>query len=139
MSANGLTTFPSLPCYPCPYEASCCAYGTSLSEGEAVAITANHGPGLVYRTRWGEWRTRVRKKRCVLHRDGGCTIHNQPYYPGQCRGFPWIDDEGDRYEYDVTICGVLASEPELIQLQRAIPSAGRGDVLQHRDDPEWRQ
>lgn len=113
-------TLPSLPCYPCPHNASCCAYGTSLSEEEATAIETNHGQGLVYWTRWGEWRTRVKKGRCVLLRDGACTIHDKSYYPTTCQGFPWVDgDTGEPYEYDVTICGELASRPELIQLRRA--------------------
>jgi len=82
------TTLPSLPCFPCPYNASCCAYGVSLSDSEAAAIEADFGPGLVYRTRWGEFRTRIRQKRCSLYRDGGCTIHDKSYYPAVCRGFP---------------------------------------------------
>jgi hypothetical protein len=115
---------PSLPCYPCPYEASCCAYGTSLSAQEAAAIEAHHGAGLVYETRWGEWRTRVRNKRCVLYRDGGCAIHSESYYPAQCGAFPWTDPEtGGRYMYEVTICGAFAAQPELIELQRSIPRA----------------
>ena len=119
-------TLPSLPCYPCPYNASCCAYGTTVSDDEAAAITANHGPGLVYQTRWGEWRTRVQNKRCVMYRDGGCIIHDQPYYPAMCRGFPWIDAEtGERYVYDVMICGEFEARPELVELQRASPSASR--------------
>lgn len=122
MSVNHMT-LPSLPCYPCPYNASCCAYGTSLSEEEAIAIEADHGTGLVYFTRWGEWRTRVRKGRCALFRDGGCTIHDKPYYPTQCRHFPWFDPEtGGRYLYDVTICGAFNAQPELVALQRAIPT-----------------
>lgn len=128
MSENHEMTLPSLPCYPCPHEASCCAHGTTLSEEEAAAIERDHGPGLVYETRWGEWRTRVREKRCVLFRDGGCTIHDRPYYPAVCQGFPWIDAEtGGPYEYDVTICGHLAASPELVELvelQRA-PSASQ--------------
>jgi hypothetical protein len=85
---------------------------------------ANHGASLVYKTHWGEWRTRVREKRCVLFRDGGCTIHDKSYYPAMCRGFPWTDpDTGGRYEYDVTICGAFAEQPELIAIQRAIPAA----------------
>ena len=122
MSATDHMTLPSLPCYPCPYDSSCCAYGTTVSDEEAAAIEANHGPGLVYKTRWGEWRTRVQKKRCVLFRDGSCTIHDKPYYPGTCRGFPWwVDaDTGERYEYDVTICGHFGVRPELIEIQRAI-------------------
>ena len=111
---------PALPCFPCPHESSCCAYGTTLSEGEAAIIEANHGAGHVYRTRWGEWRTRVRNKRCVFHADGGCSLHDKPYYPTICSGFPWTDAEtGEPYEFDVTICGVFVVRSELIQLHRA--------------------
>jgi hypothetical protein len=93
-----------------------------VTENEAAAIEADHGQGLVYKTRWGEWRTRVRNKRCALYRNGGCLIHNQSYYPAVCRGFPWTDAEtGGRYEYDVTICGAFQTDPELIQIQRAGP------------------
>ena len=124
-------TLPSLPCYPCPHSASCCAYGTSLLDDEAAIIEENHGPGLVYKTQWGEWRTRVQKKRCVLLRDGGCTIHDKSYYPRTCRDFPWIDSEtGGRYEYDVTICGAFEAHPELVAIQRAIPRA----PLPHRPE-----
>ena len=113
-------TLPSLPCYPCPFDASCCAYGTSLTDQEASAIEINHGPGLVYKTRWGEWRTRVRNKRCALYRDGGCTIHDKPYYPEVCQAFPWTDVEtGGHYPSDVSICGVLDAQPELVELRRA--------------------
>ena len=113
---------PSLPCYPCPYNASCCAYGVTLSDEEAAAIEAERGPGLVYKTRWGEWRTRIKNKRCALFRDGGCTIHDRSYYPTVCRGFPWTDSEGDRYEYDISICGEFEARPELVTIQRALPS-----------------
>ncbi|HET9425738.1 MAG TPA: hypothetical protein VFO55_10235 [Gemmatimonadaceae bacterium] len=114
---------PSLPCFPCPYAASCCAHGTSLSAEEAAAVTADFGPGLVYQTRWGEWRTRVRNRRCVLFRDGGCSIHDKSYYPAVCRGFPWTDAEtGGRYLYDVSICGEFEARAELVEIQRAIPS-----------------
>ena len=112
-------SLPELPCYPCPHNASCCAYGTTLSEEEAHAIEADHGPGKVYQTWWGEWRTRVRNRRCVLFQNG-CTIHDKPYYPTTCQGFPWIDEDGDRYVYDLTICGEFARNPELIELQRSI-------------------
>ncbi|HEY9226806.1 MAG TPA: hypothetical protein VIP11_09180 [Gemmatimonadaceae bacterium] len=123
MSANSQTSLPSLPCYPCPYNSSCCAYGTTVSDEEAAAIEANHGPGLVYKTRWGEWRTRVRGKRCALHQNGGCSIHDKSYYPAVCRSFPWVDAEtGDRYEYDISICGAFEERPELVELHRAIPS-----------------
>ena len=113
-------TFPPLPCYPCPHQASCCAYGTTVSDEEAAAIEAERGPGLVYRTRWGEWRTRVRNRRCVLFQHGGCTIYDKPYYPTQCRGFPWTDGDGERYVYDVTICGEFQQRLELVQIQRGI-------------------
>jgi hypothetical protein len=126
MSADRHITPPSLPCYPCPYNASCCAYGATVTDEEAAAIEANHGTGLVYKTRWGEWRTRVKGKRCALFRDGGCTIHDRAYYPAVCRGFPWTDAEtGGRYEYDVTICGAFVEHPELVEIQRAGPSATR--------------
>jgi hypothetical protein len=122
---------PKLPCYPCPHNASCCAYGSTVSDEEAAAITANHGPGLVYQTRWGEWRTRVRNRRCVLFRDGGCMIHDKPYYPEMCGAFPWFDPEtGGPYEYDVTICGEFAANEELVQLQRSLPAREKVQTLQ---------
>ena len=115
-------SLPSLPCHPCPHNSSCCAYGSSLSDEEAAAITRDFGPGLVYFTRWGEWRTRVRKNRCVLHQNNGCIIHDKPYYPSICRGFPWINgDTGEPYEFDQTICGEIAARPELVELRRAAP------------------
>jgi hypothetical protein len=105
--------FPSLPCFPCPHHSSCCAYGVTLSDEEAAFISEKHGPELIYRTRWGEWRTRVRAGRCV------CTIHTEPYYPAVCRGFPWIDAEsGGAYLYDRTICPEFVIRPELVQIGR---------------------
>jgi hypothetical protein len=110
--------FPSLPCFPCPHHSSCCAYGVTLSDDEAAAIAEAHGPDLIYRTRWGEWRTRVRSGRCVFLRENVCTIHAEPYYPAVCGGFPWIDAEtGGPYEYDRTICGEFVVRPELVQIQ----------------------
>jgi hypothetical protein len=114
-------TFPTLPCFPCPHDASCCAYGTTLTPEEAAAIEANYGPGLVYETRYGEWRTRVRQKRCVMYRNGGCSIYDQPYYPEMCRAFPWTDAYGDRYEQDIMICGEFVARPELVEIQRRGP------------------
>ncbi|MEO5567480.1 MAG: hypothetical protein ABIR92_03255 [Gemmatimonadaceae bacterium] len=126
MNPEPRTPLPSLPCYPCPYQASCCAYGSTLSASEAAAIEADHGPGLVFKTRWGEWRTRVKNKRCVLFRNGGCTIHDKSYYPAVCRGFPWTDAEtGGRYEFDVTICGEFVARPELVAIQSALPAGRR--------------
>lgn len=122
MSAIQHITVPSLPCYPCPHQGSCCAYGSTVTDEEAAAIEAGHGKGMVYQTRWGEWRTRVRNKRCVFHKDGGCSIHDRPYYPKLCGSFPWIDGEhAGRYEHDLTICGEFVARPELVELQRAIP------------------
>jgi hypothetical protein len=121
MTSPGRGSLPALPCFPCPYNASCCAYGTTVSDEEAATIAANHGEGVVYRTRSGEWRTRVRKGRCALFANGGCTIHDKPYYPVICRGFPWTNAEGTRYEYDVMICGEFAGHAELVELQRALP------------------
>ena len=118
MSHNA--TFPPLPCFPCPYNSSCCAYGVTLFDEEAAAIAANHGPHTVYRTRWGEWRTRIKGGRCILFQNGGCSIHDKPYYPAICSGFPWIDVEtGERYEFDISICGEFEKQPELIQIQRS--------------------
>lgn len=124
-----IETPPPLPCFPCPHSSSCCAYGTTLSDSEAELIEANHGAGMVYRTRWGEWRTRVRNKRCVFHSGGGCAIHDKPYYPTLCRGFPWTDAEtGEPYEYDVTICGEFAVRSELIQIHRALSTRKHGNT-----------
>jgi hypothetical protein len=109
--------FPSLPCFPCPHHSACCAYGTTLTAQEAAAIVAEHGPDPVYRTRWGEWRTRVTKGRCVFLSNNSCTIYNKPYYPAVCRGFPWLDAEtGGPYEFDRTICPEFTRRPELVQI-----------------------
>ncbi len=71
----------------------------------------------MYRTRWGEWRTRVKGGRCVFLRDNVCTIHAESHYPAVCRGFPWTDAEtGGPYEYDRTICPEFVLKPELIQM-----------------------
>ena len=109
--------YPPLPCFPCPHGSACCAYGVTLSDEEAAAISAARGEHLVYQARWGEWRTRVRNGRCVFLVDNRCTIHSQPYYPAVCRGFPWTDAEtGGPYVYDQTICPEFARNPELIEL-----------------------
>ena len=109
--------FPPLPCYPCPHRSACCAYGTTLSDDEARAIIRTHGAEKIYRTRWGEWRTRVARGRCVFLRDNTCSIYNMPYYPAVCRGFPWIDAEsGGPYEFDRTICPEFKRRPELVTI-----------------------
>lgn len=111
--------FPSLPCYPCPHHSACCAYGVTLGDQEALAIIRAHGDSVAYRTRWGEWRTRVRGGRCVFLHDNVCRIHAESYYPSVCRGFPWTDAEtGGPYEYDRTICPEFSMRPELVQIHR---------------------
>ena len=90
----------------------------TLSDEEAAAISQAHGPDRIYRTRWGEWRTRVRGGRCVFLVENVCTIHGASYYPAVCRGFPWIDAEtGGPYEYDRTICPEFLQRPELVQIR----------------------
>ena len=37
--------FPPLPCFPCPHGSSCCAYGVTLGDEEAAAISQAHGEG----------------------------------------------------------------------------------------------
>ncbi len=109
--------FPKLPCYPCPHNAACCAYGVTVDEREARAIIAAHGDDKVYQARWGEWRTRVKDGRCVFYVDGGCSIHAEPYYPAVCGGFPFVDAEtGGPYEYDRTICPEFVTHPELHEI-----------------------
>ena len=118
--------FAKLPCFPCPHDAACCAYGATVSEEEAIAIQAEQGTDLVYRTRWGEWRTRIKGGRCVFYRGGGCSIHDRSYYPAVCRGFPWRDAEtGGPYEYDRTICPEFIARPELVQIYPYRPPSRR--------------
>jgi hypothetical protein len=74
----------------------------------------------VYRTRWGEWRTRVIRGRCAMWKDNACTIYNTPEYPEVCRAFPFIDVEtGGPYRYDQTICPEFLTRPDLVQLRRS--------------------
>ncbi|HEU4569811.1 MAG TPA: hypothetical protein VFS07_04510 [Gemmatimonadales bacterium] len=112
-----MSAFPKLPCFPCPHDSACCNYGSTVSDEEAQAIIAEWGEGKVYLTRWGEWRTRVRKGKCVFVVANGCAIHAKPYYPLVCRGFPWTDAEtGGPYEYDQEICPEFVKRPELVPL-----------------------
>jgi len=110
---------PALPCFPCPHQSACCAYGVTLSDEEAEGLGARYGRHKMYRTRWGEWRTRVRQGRCVFLVDNGCTIHKDPSYPAVCRGFPWTDAEtGGPYQFDQTICPEFLPGAGLVQLTR---------------------
>ena len=109
--------FPRLPCYPCPHQSACCAWGTTLTSQEARRIRASHLGDRIYRTRWGEWRTRVRKGRCAFLENNACTIYHTPHYPTVCRTFPWTDAEyGGPYEFDQTICPEFVRRPELVQM-----------------------
>jgi hypothetical protein len=114
-----VSAFPALPCYPCPHASACCAYGVTLSDDEARDITVRFGADKIYRTRWGEWRTRIKAKRCVFLVDNGCSIYREAFYPAVCRGFPWTDAEtGGPYEFDRTICPEFVKHPRLLQLSR---------------------
>ena len=119
--------FPKLPCFPCPHDAACCAWGTTLTDDEAAAVRREFGRETVYRTRWGEWRTRVRDRRCVFYDSAaGCRLHDRPYYPAVCRGFPWTDAEtGGPYEFDQTICPEFISRPELVHIGKRPDPATR--------------
>lgn len=124
-------THPSLPCFPCPHDSACCAFGVTLKDEEAHQIVARFSERSIYRTRWGEWRTRVKAGRCVFLSDNACTLHGEPFFPAVCRGFPWIDAEtGGPYEFDRTICPEFVWQEELHQLQRAT-----GHTRSGRRDP----
>jgi hypothetical protein len=111
--------FPRLPCYPCPHHSACCGFGTTLSPQEARGIIRKFGKDKVFLTRWGEWRTRVAKGRCVMWKDNSCSIYNTPVYPAVCRGFPFIDAEsGGPYQFDKTICPEFLVRSDLVQLGR---------------------
>lgn len=119
--------FPSLPCFPCPHGSACCAYGVTVTAEEAAALQARHGEDTVYRTRWGEWRTRVRKGRCIFLVDNACSVHDDPHFPAVCRGFPWIDAEtGGPYEFDRTICPEFEIRPELVAIGKVRREPGLG-------------
>lgn len=88
-----------------------------MTDEEARAIRAEHGEELVYRTRWGEWRTRIVRGRCGFFQQNSCTLYDKPYYPAVCRGFPWVDAEtGGPYEFDRTICPEFSERKELLQI-----------------------
>ncbi|MCE9584189.1 MAG: YkgJ family cysteine cluster protein [Planctomycetes bacterium] len=99
-----------LPCYPCPHKSACCAYGTSLTPGEAKRLLRSHGEGAVYLTHWNEWRTRRRGGKCVFLVDNACSLHDSPDYPAVCRGFPVTDGSGKKpYGPYADICPEIAT------------------------------
>lgn len=106
----------SLPCYPCPHESACCSYGATVSPREVKLIQKNHGKDKVYLTRWGEWRTRIRNKRCVFLANNACTLHARPEYPAVCKGFPYFMADGKTdYPYDQDICPDLIPDLKLLK------------------------
>lgn len=118
-----------LPCHPCPHNSVCCTWGASLEEAEAIGIIMDHklavlraghtytmadfieysdDPGDPRRT-WvimSEIFGKVRQH-CIFSTPSGCLIHDKPYYPQICRGFPWLEAPNVPYTSDVTICPVL--------------------------------
>jgi hypothetical protein len=105
-----LPVYRPLPCHPCPHGSSCCHYGVSLVGDEADHIGAIYGQAaLEWDAEDNEFRTTVVDGKCFFLVNNACSIHDKPYYPRICRGFPWVDGEtGAEYGYDRTICRELA-------------------------------
>lgn len=109
-----------LPCHPCPHKGACCKHGASLTGEEVSAIEDEYGESAVsYDPDLGSddpYRTKLQPhpihgEACVfLTSEGACLIHDKPYFPKTCRGFPWLTDEGKPYVHDKTIC------PEFVQI-----------------------
>lgn len=107
-----------LPCYPCPHQSVCCKYGTTLSEREALALSAKYGKSKIFKNAEGLWRTRVRKGRCVFNVNNSCSIHADPDYPVVCTEFPWfVGDPETPYPTELEMCPQLHGTPELIEAQ----------------------
>jgi len=105
----------ALPCSACPHQGACCTYGASLTPAEETAIRAHHGADAIEMT--GDptdpVRTRVLNGACVFLQDGQCRIHAEPYYPRTCAGFPWVDEVGDPYVHDKTICPEFTADEDV--------------------------
>ena len=93
---------PGVTCYPCPYDASCCARRT-VSDREAAAIELN--PAWIGVSNAVGRVADTSEEQTLRSTATGCTIHNKPYYPTVCRRFPWSTQTGGGTSYDVTICG----------------------------------
>lgn len=110
---RGMTKLPllpqTLPCVPCPHDAKCCSYGTSLTAVEVGMLIEEFGVGVVrYDEEGREWRTVVEGSRCIFQQgDGRCRIHDHPAYPVTCRLFPWADVDGGPYQGELSICPEL--------------------------------
>ncbi len=79
---------------------------------EPDQLRMHHGAqSVVWDVEEEELRTRVVDGRCVFLGESGCSIHDKPYYPKVCRGFPWRFAESDEpYGYDLDICPELQNE-----------------------------
>jgi hypothetical protein len=101
----------ALPCHPCPHGSACCAFGVMLFADEAATLRRRFGAAaLVWDGEDGTWRTAVVDNMCWFW-DRLCTIHEEPFYPRICKGFPWrFGDTDEDYPYDVTICPELTDE-----------------------------
>ncbi len=98
----------NLPCYPCPHNSNCCSWGASLTNEEAAMVLMFHGhDALVWDEEEQGFRTQVVDGKCVFITDNNCTIHSTVYYPLMCKGFPYLDQEGNPYLFDKTICPEL--------------------------------
>jgi len=98
-----------LKCYPCPHNGACCKYGSSLSQQEADLIIADFGEEAIQYTNdlIDPIRTKVINDSCYFLKYGICHIHDKPYYPKVCKGFPWEDADGNSYQHDQSICPEL--------------------------------
>lgn len=103
-----------LPCYPCPHDSVCCSWGTGLLFDEPDILRGIYGDAaLVWDDEEKEWRTSIVGERCFFWKNNSCSIHEEPYYPRYCKGFPDIDGETGKapYPYDKSICPEFPEEP----------------------------
>ena len=116
---------PRLPCYPCPHESSCCAYGTSLTKREARALRKRYGDTHVYETRWGEWRTRIKGGRCVFLHENSCILHADP-------GFPCTLGDRVTLGHGAIVHGATVEDDCLIGMRAVVMNGakiGRGSIV----------
>lgn len=112
---NALPVIPAtLPCSPCPHKNLCCSYGTALYGDEPAEIRKHHGEAsVIWDEEEQELRTAVIDGKCIFLVDEKCSIHEAPYYPKVCRGFPWtLADTGEPYPYTLEICPEIEDAPE---------------------------
>jgi Fe-S-cluster containining protein len=80
-----------LPCFPCPHRSACCRWGTWLTEEEGWKIFTKYPDKVYFDEDVKNWRTQIWDGRCVFYNNGGCTIHNEDFYPSSCKDFPYKD------------------------------------------------